>query len=137
MTPDQMSIIYDSFNRARSMNVNFASRFYHHLFSDYPEMRSLFGDQDMEAQHARFVEMLDAILISMSHQRSTTDILTGLGKRHYAYGVKDDYYEKFGAALLKVLQELLGSEFNESLRDTWGVAYREITQSMKSPADGT
>ena len=46
-------------------------------------------------------------------------------------GVKLPHYEVVGNALLKTLQDALGPDFTDELRDMWLEVYGMVTNTMK------
>jgi len=136
MTPEQISAACESFAKARSMAPDFGSKFYQQLASDYPETQAIFGSVSMEVQHNRFVSMLSIVLNRMKDGHPVTPILQDLGKFHSRFGIKDEDFKNFSAALMKVLRELLGSEFNHCKCDAWVAVFEEITRTMNSASDG-
>ena len=132
MTPEQLSAICNSFDKALSMSPDLGSRFYLQLASDHPETKEIFDSISMEAQHTRFISMLRIILIRMNDGLPVASLLQELGKQHVRFGVKEEDFEKFGTTLMKVLRELLGKEFDGHMCDAWVVVYEEITRIMKS-----
>ncbi len=118
------------------MEPDFGSKFYLQLSSDYPETKAIFDSINMHAQHTRFIGMLSVIMLRMKNDRPVTPLIRDLGKQHDHYGVKDEHFEFFGATLLKVLQQVLGREFNAYARDAWSAVYAEITRIMKSAGNG-
>jgi len=132
MTPEQLSVICDSLDKACSMAPDFGERFYRRLSSDYPETKIIFNAISMEAQHTRFISMLGIILARMKEDRPVTLLLHDLGKQHDMRGVKDEHFEDFGVTLMTVLDDLLGNEFDRYMHDAWVAVYGEITKIMKS-----
>ena len=118
------------------MEPDFGSRFYLQLSSDYPETKAIFDSINMQAQHTRFIGMLSLIMLRMKNDRPVIPLVQDLGKQHEHYGVKDEHFEFFGATLMKVLQQVLGREFNAYMRDAWSAVYVEITRIMKSAGNG-
>jgi len=132
MNQEQLSVICNSFEQARSMNPDLGSRFYVQLSSDYPETMKIFTSVSMNAQHTRFVSMLGIILNRMKEDLPFIPLLEELGEAHRTYHVGEEEFEKFGITLIKVLRAALGREFDESMRDAWFAVYNEITSVMKS-----
>lgn len=135
MTPEQLSAICLSLDKVRSVTPDFGARFYRRLSIDHPEIADVFHSVNMEAQHTRFVSMLHIILLRMKEGRPTTELLAELGDRHYHFGVSHVNFQKFGATLMAVLQESLGTEFEGFLHDAWLEAYQQIVVLMKSEVD--
>ena len=51
-----------------------------------------------------------------------------------SYGVKDDDYGAIGAALLWLLEQVLGEEFTPELREAWSEAYLLVSSIMRRGA---
>jgi methyl-accepting chemotaxis protein len=137
MTPEQLSSIRISFDKARSASPDFGAKFYHRLANDFPEIMSNFDPVSMRAQHTRFVGMLDMIISRMNDGRPVKQLLQDLGDRHHNYGVQDEDFAKFSDTLLKILDELLVNELNESLSNAWVELLGEMRTMMRpchSPA---
>jgi hemoglobin-like flavoprotein len=73
----------------------------------------------------------------MRDQRPFISLLQDLGKQHLRYGVRDEDFETFAIVLLKLLNELLRSEFGEPLRNAWILVFAKITRIMRSGIDDT
>jgi hypothetical protein len=57
-----------------------------------------------------------------------------LGRRHAAYGVKDEHYGTVGAALLWTLGEGLGADFTPEVKDAWTSVYGTLATTMREAA---
>ena len=119
------------------MAPDFGARFYQRLSSDPPETLAIFSAVNMESQHTRVVGMLSIVLHRMKDGRPVTPLLQDLGRQHSRYGVTDEHFEGFGAALIEVVSELLGSEFDSAIRQSWIEVYGVITGMMKSGRDSS
>lgn len=135
MTPEQLSAICNSFDKALAMRPDLGSRFYQQLASDHPETTEIFDSISMDAQHTRFISMFRIILIRMNDALPVDSLLQDLGKQHAGFGVREEDFEKFGSTLMKLLRELLGKEFDRHMCDAWVVVYEEITRIMKSASN--
>jgi len=133
MTPEQISVIIDLFENAQKKSDDLGLLFYERLSNDYPEVSEIFESASMNAQHTRFISMMNIILARMINDRPVKDLLQDLGEQHQKYRVNQMNIEKFGVTLTKVLKELMGNEFNGELRQLWTVFFNEITQHMIAP----
>lgn len=59
-----------------------------------------------------------------------TEMLLDLGAKHVHYGVKPAYFPGMGRALLHSLQDALGNEFTEQMRDAWVEVYGAMSYDM-------
>ena len=57
-----------------------------------------------------------------------------LGRRHTAYGVKDDDYETVGEALIWTLEKILGDSWTDELEDAWTETYITLAGVMTDAA---
>ena len=62
--------------------------------------------------------------------------LEALARRHVAYNVRDEYYDKVGAALLWTLERELDAAFTAEARDAWAALYGAVAQIMRKAAAG-
>jgi len=59
-----------------------------------------------------------------------TEILVELGQKHVRYGVKYEMFPVMGDALLHTLNECLGDDFTDEIREAWKETYVEISTDM-------
>ena len=110
MTPEQVTMVQESFKKVVPIAGTAADLFYDRLFEIAPEVRSLFPD-DLTEQKKKLIAML-ATAVNNLHQVGTIlPAVEDLGRRHVAYGVTDEMYEPVGAALLWTLGQGLGDAF--------------------------
>ncbi|WP_420149076.1 globin domain-containing protein [Spirosoma sp.] len=102
--------------------------FYKRLFLKYPSLRSLFKGP-MDVQHEKFVSMLSFIVLRID-QADVLSEIAGMAKRHESYGVKAAHYAPVGEALIWTLEQGLGKEWNDEVRQAWQSCYEGITQLM-------
>lgn len=114
------------------------------LFSECPSSRQVFsfGHKEVKDEefykskqlltHASFfVKMLDrSVMLLGPDIELLTDILLDLGKKHQTYGVKTDFYEPMGRALLETMEELLGERFTSEIRSSWINVYAAMSYDM-------
>src|SRR5205814_1877961 len=92
--------------------------FYDRLFAIAPETRPLFKG-DIDAQSRKLMDTL-ALAIGMLRDMPTlVSTLEALARRHVAYGVRDEHYDKVGEALLWTLERGLGAAFTPDAREAW------------------
>lgn len=58
------------------------------------------------------------------------ETLVELGRKHRRYGVKGEYFEYMGIALLETVQELLGKAFAAEQKTAWEECWKVIVHSM-------
>ena len=133
MNGAQVYLLRKSFNSLEKQAHVAALAFYRRLFALDPSLRPLFKS-DIEAQAKKFMEML-AFTLSMSERPDALALeLRELGARHIAYGVRAQYYETVGKALIDMLTEVLAGDFTPAVREAWTEFYRFMTEAMKQGA---
>ena len=135
MTPDQMMLLRMSFVTVMSRKAESGGLFYDRLFEIAPELRPMFKS-DMDAQAHKFIEMLAIIVGLLNDPTELTQTLTQLSHRHRGYGVRDEHYDKVGAALTWALGRTMGDAFTPELETAWRDLYTMVASAMKraSPA---
>jgi hemoglobin-like flavoprotein len=131
MKVDQITLVQDTFDKIRPISEKAAKLFYNRLFELDPSLRSLFKG-DMKTQGKMLMQMLDYAVTGLDMLDTIVLAIQNLGIRHAGYGVKDEYYETVGEALLWTLEQGLGKEFTPDVKDAWAEAYKLLSDIMKS-----
>ncbi len=133
MTPQQVSLVQNSFEKVVPIAATAADLFYDRLFTIAPEVRSLFPE-DMAAQKQNLMQMLTTAVTNLHQIEKIIPAVEDLGRRHVAYGVKDSHYEPVGAALLWTLEKGLGPDFTPEVKEAWTLTYTTVADVMKKAA---
>lgn len=110
-----------------------ADLFYAKLFALDPKLRVLFPS-DIKEQKKKLMTMLTAAVRGLKDLGALVPAVQALGKRHVAYGVKDQDYDTVGAALLDTLEKGLGPHWTPQVKDAWGAVYGVLAGTMKAAA---
>jgi hemoglobin-like flavoprotein len=133
MTPEQVTMVQDSFRKVVPIAGTAADLFYNRLFEIAPDVRPLFPD-DLAEQKKKLIAML-ATAVNNLHQIDTIAPAVGsLGKRHATYGVTATMYEPVGAALLWTLEQGLGPDFTPPVKAAWTETYVTLAGVMQKAA---
>jgi nitric oxide dioxygenase len=142
MTPNQLRLLQQSFNKIEPELDRFGAIFYDRLFAIAPEMRSLFRN-DLKAQQAKFMKVIGEVvqlhlraMISLpaTSQVSSEAMLPGAfwsGRVHAAYGVRIEDFESMKAALIWALNEMLRDQSTPETRQAWSIAYDIVARAMQ------
>jgi len=125
----QISLIRESFEQLLALGMAPVRSFYEHLFQLAPEARPLFKG-DIEAQARKFVHSLRVIIAGLECPEKHVAMLQRLGARHASFGVEPRHYAILQSALIGMLEDCLGAEFNDELRLSWQRAYELIASAM-------
>lgn len=133
MTPEQVSMVQDSFKKVAPIASTAADLFYDRLFTIAPEVRPLFPD-DLAEQKKKLMAMIGTAVTNLHQVDKIIPAVEDLGRRHVGYGVTDKHYEPVGAALLWTLEKGLGDDFTPPLKAAWTEAYMTLAGVMKAAA---
>jgi NAD(P)H-flavin reductase/hemoglobin-like flavoprotein len=103
--------------------------FYASLFTDSPELRSLFPAA-MDAQRDRLFRALVGAVRNIGDADAFVPMLQQLGRDHRKYGVRTEDYASFGRALITALERFSEDVWVPELEDAWVRAYDYIANTM-------
>jgi hemoglobin-like flavoprotein len=131
MTPRQIQLVQDSWERLQTSPSETVQLFYARLFELNPELRALFRN-DMQEQQRKFTQMLSLVVDGLEQPEQLAPMLYELGRRHLdPYRVQPQHYDSLGAALLWTLSQRLGVEFTTEMRQAWSETYRGMAHAMQ------
>jgi len=133
MNTDQIKLVQKSFEKVLPISETAAELFYKRLFELNPSLKTLFKG-DMKTQGIMLMKMLDYAVTGLDELDKIVPTIKDLGKRHVGYGVKEEYYETVGEALLWTLEKGIGGDFTRDVREAWAEAYKLLSDTMKSAA---
>jgi hemoglobin-like flavoprotein len=133
MTPNQITIVESTLERARTDMVELAADFYRRLFEAEPHLRQLFTSDPAE-QRRKFAEQLQSIGCAIRDCDSFTADAADLGRRHRDYGVRPRDYALAGHPLLEALAAALGPEWTDEVEMAWLRAYNLTVEAMMAGA---
>lgn len=135
MTPDQVTLVQQSFAKVVPISEQAAVLFYDRLFEIAPQVKAMFPD-DMTEQRRKLMAMLSAVVNGLGNLEQILPAASALAKRHVNYGAKAEHYPVVGSALLWTLEKGLGDGWTPDLADAWGAAYGTLSGYMISEAYG-
>ncbi len=133
MTPSQKALVKSSWAKVKPISGQAAVLFYGRLFEVYPEVRPLFKS-DMKEQGRKLMGMINTAVNALDNLEPMLEAIRDSGRRHAAYGVKDEDYAKVADALLWTLERGLGDAFTPAVKDAWATVYGALADVMKSGA---
>jgi hemoglobin-like flavoprotein len=133
MTPKQVALVQDSWEKVQPVAEQAAQLFYSHLFSLDPSLKTLFKG-DMKAQGRKLMNMIGFAVKGLARLDAIVPGVQALGRRHAGYGVQDSHYETVGAALIWTLRQGLGQSFSGEVQAAWTAAYSLLASTMKEAA---
>ena len=133
MTPDQVSLVKESWKMVVPIAEQAAAVFYNRLFELDPSVRPLFKT-DLREQGRKLTSMINTVVVGLDRIESLVPAVEDLGRRHVGYGVRDEHYETVGKALIWTLATGLGDRFTEATEAAWVEAYTILATVMKRAA---
>jgi hemoglobin-like flavoprotein len=134
MTPREIKLVQDSWNYITNNVKEAGSLFYTRLFEQSPHLKPLFKSNIREQEH-KLTAMITVAVSKLNNLDEITNDVKALGTRHKGYGVKDEYYNDVATALLWTLEQGLGKQWNDEVKDAWTKVYVTLAGIMsKAPA---
>lgn len=130
MTPQQISLVEESFRAVHPIRDAAAAIFYRRLFALDPGLRPLFARSDMAEQGKKLMASLAFVVGGLRNAGTIVPAAEPLARRHVGYGVKPGHYRTVGAALIETLDEGLGDAFTDEVREAWIAAYALLSGVM-------
>ena len=131
MTPDQVSLVQQSFRAILPIREQAAALFYQRLFQLDPALRPLFAHVSLHSQGAKLMAALGFVVGSLNEPGPMLAAIRALAVRHVGYGVRDAApYASVGRALISTLEAGLGDAWTPQLRDAWSEAYALLSGAM-------
>jgi hemoglobin-like flavoprotein len=133
MTPENITLVQESFKKVVLIADTAADLFYDRLFAIAPDVRPLFPE-DLADQKKKLIGMLATAVTNLHQVETIRAAVEALGRRHVGYGVTPAHYEPVGAALLWTLEQGLGDGFTPPVKAAWTEAYITLAGVMQAAA---
>ena len=131
MTPDQVTLVQQSFAKVAPIADQAAVLFYDRLFETAPAVKTLFP-ADMTEQRRKLMATLALVVNGLSNLESILPAASALATRHVAYGAKPEHYPVVGSSLLWALEKGLGTAWTKDV----AAAYTLLSGFMINQAYG-
>jgi hemoglobin-like flavoprotein len=133
MTPENQTLVRESFAAVVPIAPQAAALFYDRLFVLDPSLRPLFKG-DMAEQGRKLMAMIGTAVANLDRLETIVPAVQDLGRRHAGYGIPLSSYDTVGAALLWTLGQGLGEAFTPEVEASWTEAYGVLAGVMKEAA---
>ncbi len=131
MTPREIELVQQSFEKVRPIAAAAADLFYGKLFELDPALKPMFKGGNMKEQGRMLMNMIASAVRGLSNAQALIPVLTDLGRRHTTYGVMKHHYVTVGSALIWTLEQGMGKDFTAEVRDAWCAAYELMAGVMQ------
>lgn len=135
MTPEQVTVVQQSFAKVAPIAPQAAALFYGRLFEIAPEVKPLFKG-DMAEQGRKLMATLAVVVNGLANLAGVLPAASALAKKHVGYGVTPPHYGVVGEALLWTLEKGLGDAWTPETKDAWTTAYTTLSGYMIAEAYG-
>ncbi len=132
-TPHQITLVQQSFAKVEPISEQAAVLFYDRLFELDPALKPMFKG-DMAEQRRKLMATLGVAVKGLTRPETIIPVVKQLGVRHIGFGVREAHYDTVGAALLWALEQGLGDQFTDEVKDAWGAVYTLVAGVMKQAA---
>ena len=136
MTPNQIELVQNSWEKVVPIAKDAASLFYNKLFEIEPSYRSLFKG-DVEEQGKKLMTILTTVVRGLKQLDKLEEAVWQLGRRHAVYGIQEQHFAPVAQALLWTLEQGLGAEFDADTKQAWVEAYTILSGVMHGGAKST
>ena len=133
MTPKQVELVQTTWEKVVPIADTAAALFYGKLFELDPSLKPLFTS-DIKEQGKKLMQMITVAVRGLGDLGKLVPAVQALGRRHVAYGVKDEHYATVGAALLWTLEKGLGDAFTPEVKEAWAAVYGILADTMMKAA---
>lgn len=123
-------ILQENLREIERNSKEFARAFYQNLFLDYPRVKKLFVNTDIEKQEKKLLTVFVITISNLHDIVYLKKLLKSLGKRHLKYGVNLNHYRLLGDTLIKTLRSFMGKKWTKELETSWQQAYQLIVDLM-------
>lgn len=129
MTPEQVRLVQESFEKVEPIAQDAAALFYDRLFTLDPSLRHMFK-AEVDEQGRKLMRMLGIVVRNLTRLETIMSAITHLGRKHVEYGVTDRHYDTVAEALLWTLEKGLGVHWNHTVKEAWTAAYSTLAGAM-------
>lgn len=133
MTPQQAELVKKTWAMVVPISDKAAELFYGRLFEMDPAVKEMFKG-DMTEQGKKLMKTINIAVEALDNVEALVPTLKEMGAAHAGYGVKEKDYNTVGGALLWTLEQGLGEEFNDEVKNAWGAVYEVLANTMKEGA---
>lgn len=105
-------------------------RFYAVFFERFPEAKPFFDGIHLQSQAGMLAVSLAAIRMYPNFPASTKIYFKVLGGRHRRLGIPNSFYPHFTSAMLDVVAQFHGDDWNDILAGKWSAALAHVVEVM-------
>jgi hemoglobin-like flavoprotein len=133
LTPEQVTLVRETWSQVVPISDKAAELFYGKLFELDPALKPMFTG-DMTEQGQKLTRMIGIAVDGLDKLDEIIPAVQDLGVKHLGYGVMNSHYDTVGEALLWTLGQGLGDAFTTGVMSAWNDVYTLLANTMKDAA---
>ena len=133
ITVEERKRVQSSFAQAERLADIVVLSFFQHLFSNAPELRTMFPNE-IGAHGRKLFQMLKFIIEGLDEWPTLVPFLQSMGRRCARVGLPDGAYARLETALLQALEGNLGPSLGAADRIAWANLTGSIALTMTTAA---
>ena len=135
MTSDERQLLRESWERLHPHADRLALAFFDRLYALEPDCRGIVAGTSLATQFIRFGRMLaELTTLHIDDPQKFVRVTAELGRRHAAYGVRDEHYWAVEDAFTTMLDVAPACCQTPDVRAAWREAYELIATIMRRAA---
>lgn len=130
MTQRQISIVKSSWKIFRNIDPDLVGEvFYQKLFMDMPQARSFFKN-DKSEQSKKLIFMIGVIVSKLDNLQDVRDDVRDFAIKLIKADTKQTYIKHVEDSLLWTLEQGLGKDWNNEMKEAWASGYQLFCDAM-------
>ena len=135
MTQKQIELVKSSWSVVSTIDpVVVGGLFYNRLFEIAPQVKHMFHHPVPE-QSKKLLAMISYVIAKLDKLEDIIDEVGKLAQRHNSYGVRPEHYTIVGNALIWTVEQGLGENWNQPVKEAWIECYTILSTAMIAAAD--
>ena len=130
-----MILVQGTFKQVEAIAETAAELFYNRLFELDPKIKPLFKG-DMKEQGRKLMSTLKIAVNGLDDLGNLVPVVEKLGRDHAGFGVVTAHYATVVDALLWTLEQGLGDDYTDDVRDARSSVYFLLAETMIAAAEG-
>jgi len=129
LTSKQIELVENSWDYVLLNSQETGAVFYKKLFEIDPGLRQLFKSE-IHMQSQKFVAMITFAVHKLNNLDEIIADVKALGMHHHKNSVKPEHYASVAVALLWTIENVLGKEWNNEIKEAWMAVYTALAKTM-------
>ena len=129
LTSKQIELVENSWDYVLLNSQETGAVFYKKLFEIDPGLRQLFKGE-IHAQSQKLVAMITFAVHKLNNLNEIIADVKTLGVHHHQNSVKPEHYASVAVALLWTIENALGKEWNNEIKEAWMAVYTALAKTM-------